>query len=66
MAAQTESLPNTDQDRLVRTVALFSVLAHARHNNDFRDAADAQAELENLGVVVRFRRKRKEAISAAS
>jgi hypothetical protein len=46
-----------ERDRMARQVALFSVLLHARHRSEFSEAADAQAELERAGIVVKFRRQ---------
>ncbi len=48
---------DSDLDRQARIVALFSVLVDARSKNQFSQAADAQAELERLGVFVKFRRR---------
>ena len=46
------------RDETVEAVALFSVLMHARENNKFEEAAQAQRRLEELGVVMRFRKPR--------
>ncbi len=54
MVSKTHEDP--DIDRLAGELALFSVLIHARHKHDFARAAQTQEELENRGIVVRFRR----------
>ena len=41
-------------------VALFSVLVHARDAGELQEAAAAQRALDDLGVIVRFRRKRRQ------
>jgi len=46
-------------------VAWFVVLEQARRANDFATAANAQRELERLGVRVKYLPKRKEATHAA-
>ncbi|MDZ4683595.1 MAG: hypothetical protein SH850_00815 [Planctomycetaceae bacterium] len=33
---------------------LFAVLKHAKENNDFERAAEAQKKLQDMGVTVRF------------
>jgi hypothetical protein len=54
--AQRTPPPDPDMDRRAHVVALFSVLVDARHKSQFSQAADAQAELERSGVIVKFRR----------
>lgn len=44
------------RDRMIAATAWFSVLAHSHLRNDFRKAAEAQAELGRLGIVVKFKR----------
>ena len=53
---QRASEADPERDRAARQVALFSVLLHARQHNQFSHAADAQAELERSGILVKFRR----------
>ncbi len=52
----TAKLSDPERDQAAQIVALFSVLVHARLTSEFREAAEVQADLERLGVVVRFRR----------
>jgi hypothetical protein len=49
-----------DRERMTRAVALFSVLMHARDVGELQEAAAAQRELDELGVIVRLRRKRRQ------
>lgn len=47
---------NLHQAVPVQATAWFSVLLHARSKSKFKEAAEAQHKLEELGVIVRFRR----------
>lgn len=47
------------QQQTIQATAWFSVLMHARLKDHFQEAAEALAELQRLGVIVRFRRERK-------
>ncbi len=40
----------------VNAVVLFSAMINARHRNLFAAAAEADRQLQDLGVVVKFRR----------
>jgi hypothetical protein len=53
---QRASQPEPDIDPRARVVALFAVLIDARYKSQFSQAADAQAELERSGVIVKYRR----------
>jgi hypothetical protein len=46
-----------DAERIIRDSPIywFDILAIARRNGDYERAAEAQRELERLGVQVRFR-----------
>jgi hypothetical protein len=55
----TARLSDPDRDQAARIVALFSVLIHAWQANDFAEAARTTAEMERLGVKVRFRARSK-------
>ena len=41
-------------------VALFYILEDARRNSDFKCAAEAQQQLERLGVVVKYKRAKQQ------
>jgi hypothetical protein len=41
------------------TVAWFVALEKAREDHDFERAAEAKRQLERLGVIVKYRRKRR-------
>lgn len=47
-----------DREHAVDATAWFSVLMHARQASEFDEAARAQQELQELGVVVRFQAPR--------
>ena len=51
-----ERLSDRERERAARIVALFSVLVHAWITNDFREASSAKSELNEAGVLIRFRR----------
>jgi len=50
---------DSDRERMTKAVALFSVLMHARDAGELQEAAAAQRDLDDLGVIVRLRRKRR-------
>ena len=52
----TAKLSDPERGQAAQIVALFSVLIHAWHTNDFHEAARARDELERLGVKVRISR----------
>ena len=47
-----------DREHAVDATAWFSVLMHARQASQFDEAARAQQELKQLGVVVKFQASR--------
>ena len=46
------------RQKTVEAVALFAVLMHADEAGELQDAAEAQRQLDRLGVAVRFPRHR--------
>ncbi len=56
MGQTTNPAPDIERERMIQATAWFSILVHARHTNNFGEAAEAQREPERLGVVVKFRR----------
>lgn len=56
------SRDDPDRDRRARLVAWFSILAESRAQSDYVRAAQALRELEQRGVVVRFRRRRRQGV----
>lgn len=57
-----QSHGESERERLVAATAWFVSLASAKVRNQFAEAAEAQAELERLGVTVRFRRPRSRSV----
>lgn len=55
MKRQSEKRADVERERLANVVAVFSVLAYAQYQGRFHEAAQAQAELERLGVSVQFK-----------
>lgn len=47
-----------DREQAVEATAWFSILAHARHTDDYAEAAKAKEKLERLGVKVKWGRPR--------
>ena len=57
----TSQKPAPDrQQQTIQATAWFSVLMHAKSKENFQEAAEALAELQRLGVIVKFRRERRE------
>lgn len=57
MKSTQEKQRDPAYERTVTTIAWFVQLAHAKLRNDFAKAAEAQEELERMGVTVKFRRR---------
>lgn len=57
MKTSQDKQPDPERDRVVEAIAWFVQLAHAKLRNDFTKAAEAQQELERMGVTVKFRRR---------
>lgn len=55
----TATLSDPERDQAAHIVARFTVLIHAWHTNDFREAARAHKALERLGVRVQMPRHRR-------
>lgn len=58
MTSRYKRPPDDRRQWAVEAVALFSMLIHARDNDDLQAAAQAQRHLNQLGVLVRFRTNR--------
>ena len=60
MKNNTQTSSGNSQDfeweKSVQATAWFSSLMHARVKSNFKEAAQALHELEQLGIVVKFRR----------
>ena len=50
-------LSDPERDQAAQIVALFSVLIHAWHTNDFHEAARTRDELERYGIRVKLSRR---------
>lgn len=61
MTRKPAGQPDPSRERAVDATAWFSVLVNARRRDHFDEAAQAQRELERLGVTVKFRRRVREA-----
>jgi hypothetical protein len=50
----TQATADPERERSIQATAWFTVLMGARRDEDLQEAAEAQRQLEHLGVVVRF------------
>ena len=55
-----EPLSDPDREHDATVIAQIVALVHARRQGDYLAAAEAHKELERLGMVVKFPRKRAE------
>jgi hypothetical protein len=56
--------PDPERERTAEIIAWFAALSHAKYRHRFTEAVEAQAQLERLGVTVRFRRRNRKAVSS--
>lgn len=54
MIAMRKTLSENERNKAAETVALFSVLVHAKVTQNTREASRARIDLERRGVRVRF------------
>ena len=47
----------TERERSINGIAWFAALLHARERSDFTKAAEAQRELDRLGIAVKVKRQ---------